>query len=58
MLRTWERGGGGVVSSKFDRGLGGGGGGVLKMLSKNTCEGVRLIVVKLPAISLEACKFT
>ena len=27
------------------------------MLSKNTCEGVHLIV-KLPAISLEACKFT
>ena len=27
------------------------------MLSKNSCEGVHLIV-KLPAISLEACKFT
>ena len=27
------------------------------MLSKNTCEGVHLIV-KLPAISLQACKFT
>ena len=27
------------------------------MLSKNTCEGVNLIV-KLPAISLQACKFT
>ena len=25
---------------------------------KNTCEGVHLIVVKLPAISLQACKFT
>ena len=31
--------------------------GVLKILSKNTCEGVHLIV-KLPAISLQACKFT
>ena len=40
----------------------GGGGlsqnmGELKMQSKNTCEGVYLIV-KLPAISLQACKFT
>ena len=32
-------------------------GGGLKMLSKNTCEGVHLIV-KLPAIILQACKFT
>ena len=31
--------------------------GELKMLSKNTCEGVHLIV-KLPAISLQASKFT
>ena len=31
--------------------------GELKMLSKNTCEGINLIV-KLPAISLQACKFT
>ena len=31
--------------------------GVLKMLSKNACEGVRLIV-KLLAISLKASKFT
>ena len=29
----------------------------LKMLSKNTCEGVHLIV-NLPAISLQACEFT
>ena len=29
----------------------------LKMLSKNTCEGVHLIV-KLAAINLQACKFT
>ena len=28
-----------------------------KMLSKNTCEGVHLIV-NLPAISLQACEFT
>ena len=28
----------------------------IKMLSKNTCERVRLII-KLPAISLQACKF-
>ena len=35
----------------------GGSMGGLKMLSKNTCEGVHLIV-KLPAISLQACKFT
>ena len=40
----------------------GGGGlsqnmGELKMQSKNTCEGVYLIV-KLPAISLQACRFT
>ena len=31
--------------------------GGLKMLLKSTCEGVHLIV-KLPAISLQACKFT
>ena len=34
----------------------GGTWGELKMLSKNTCEGVHLIV-KLPAISLQASKF-
>ena len=32
-------------------------GGGLKILSKNTFKGVHLIV-KLPAISLQACKFT
>ena len=32
-------------------------GGGVKMLSKNTCGGVHLIA-KLPAISLQACKFT
>ena len=35
----------------------GGAWGELKMLLKNTCEGVQLIV-KLLAISLQACKFT
>ena len=51
-----------VGSSKFD-GVGvlsqnmGGTLGQLKMLSKNTCEGVQLIV-KLPAIGLQASKFT
>ena len=34
-----------------------GEGGRLKMLSKNTCEGVHLMV-KLLAISLQACKVT
>ena len=56
VLRTW---GGG--SSKLD-GVGlsqylGGAWRGLKMLSKNTQEGVHLIV-KLPAISLQAGKFT
>ena len=62
MLRTWRGGGGrgGGGSSKFDEGglseymVGAWG---LKILSKNTCEGVNLIV-KLPTISLQACKFT
>ena len=31
--------------------------GGLKIVPKNTCEGVHLIVT-LPAISLQACKFT
>ena len=35
----------------------GGEGGALNAV-RNTCEGVHLIVVKLPAISLQACKFT
>ena len=54
----------GVGSSKFDGGRGvglsqnmGGAWGELKMPSKNTCEGVYLIV-KLSAISLQASKFT
>ena len=54
-------GGGGGGSSKFDEVEGltqyMGEHGGLKMLLKNTCEGGHLIV-KLPAISLEACKFT
>ena len=37
--------------------MGGGAWGGLKMQSKKTCEGVFLIV-KLSAISLQACKFT
>ena len=62
VLRTWEAaplGGGapqnvmgGCSSQKM-----GGPREELKMLSKNTCEGVHLIV-KLPAISLQASKFT
>ena len=48
---------GGGCSSKFDGGglnsIHGGAWGGLKMLSKNTCDGVHLIV-KLPAISLQA----
>ena len=35
----------------------GGGWGMFKMLSKNTREGVDLIV-KLLSLSLQACKFT
>ena len=49
----------GGSSSKFDGGLRSIHGGImgeLKMLSKNTCHGVHLIV-KLPAISLQACSF-
>ena len=59
MLRTWGEGG----SSKCDgEGLSQymgehGGGGGLKMLLKNTCEGAHLIV-NLPAVSMQACKFT
>ena len=37
--------------------IGGEGGGGLKMLSKNTCEGVHSIE-HLPARNLQACKFT
>ena len=35
----------------------GGAWGGLKLLLKNICEGVHLLV-KLPAIGLQACKFT
>ena len=49
-------------SSKFDGGglksvHAGSVGGRLKMPSKNICEGVHLIV-KLPSIILQSCKFT
>ena len=64
MLRTWGEAvppppppSGGGHSSKFDGGRLKSKHGELKMLSKNTCEGVHLIV-KLPAISLQASKFT
>ena len=56
MLRTWGGGGG---SSKFDEGFKsihrGSMGGALNAVKK-TCEEVHMIV-KLPAISLQACKF-
>ena len=55
VLRTWEGGLQNLMGrglSQYMREHGG-----IKMLSKNTCEGVYLIV-KLPAISLQACKFT
>ena len=48
---------GGGLKSIHGRSIGEGGGGGVKMLSKNTREGVHL-KVKLPAISLQACKFT
>ena len=51
MLRTWGEGGGGLKSIH-------GGAWGFKMLPKNTCEGVHLII-KLLAISLQAYyKFT
>ena len=37
--------------------MGGARGGGLKTVLKGTCEGVHLLV-KLPTISLETCKFT
>ena len=51
---------GGGGSLKFDgelESVHGGEHGGLKMVLKNTCEGVHLLV-KLPARSLQACKFT
>ena len=65
MLRTWVGAvppplGGGRGSSKFDEGASvntWGEHGGLKMVVKNTCEGVHLLV-KLPAVSLQPCKFT
>ena len=38
-------------------GWGGGGRGGVKLLLKNTCEGVHMLV-ELPTISLQASKFT
>ena len=46
-----EGGGGGSLSQNME-----GAWGQLKMLLKNTCEGVHLIV-KLPAINLQTSKF-
>ena len=69
VLRTWGRGRGSApplppVGEALQNLMGGGlksiQGGAwegLKMLSRNTCEGVHLIV-ELPAISLQAFKFT
>ena len=51
-----EHGGGGS-SSNLMRGCLGQTWGELRMLSKNTCQGVHLIK-KLPAISLQDSKFT
>ena len=54
VLRTW----GGALQNLTRGGLSQymGEHGGLKILSENTCEGVHLI--KLPAISPQACKFT
>ena len=58
VFRTWA----GAVQNLMERrawvktwGVQGGGG--LKTVLKGTCEGVHLLV-KLPTISLETCKFT
>ena len=52
-------GGGGALQNLMGglKSIHGGAWGGLKMLSKNTCEGVHLMV-KFLAISLQACKFT
>ena len=52
-LQNLMGGGQGLTQHMQGASRGGGGGG----LSKNICEGVHLIV-KLPAICLQACKFT
>ena len=46
-----------VMAGGLSQYMEGAWGGVLKNLSKNTREGVHLLV-KLSAISLQACKFT
>ena len=48
---------GGAHQNLMEGGLQSKHGGSLKMLSKNTCDGVHLIV-KLQAISLQPSKFT
>ena len=53
----WGRGGSSKLGEGYLSQYMGEHEGGLKMLSKNTCEGVHLIV-KLPAISLQAFKFT
>ena len=57
--RFWEHGGGVLFKIWWGGGLSQymGKAWGLKILPKNTCEGVHFIV-KLPAISLQACKFT
>ena len=58
--RCWEHGGGRALQNLtggFKSIHGGSVVGRLKMPSKNTCEGVHLIV-KLPSIILQSCKFT
>ena len=52
-----ENAGGGFDGEGLSQYMGRAWGGGLKMLSKNTCEGVHLIV-KLQAISLQTCKFS
>ena len=52
VFRTLEGGRGGGISQYMEGAWGG-----LKVMSKNTCEGVHLIV-KLPSISLQTCKFS
>ena len=57
VLRTWGGGGGGVAPQNYMGGVQVKTWGELKILSKNTCKGVHLMA-KLPALSLQASKFT
>ena len=52
LFKIWWRRGGGGLSQYMGRSMGG-----IKMLLKNTCDRVDLIVKSL-TINLEACKFT